>query len=347
MNAGSYKLVIESTKYELTGTTEVPVTINKVDLSQIRSGIAKTWAGSEYIPMNTAGITLGKLDVEYLTSKDVDGDGEADWANVPERFTKTTNLKVEKYDAKKDEWVDVTSSSAKFATEGDYRITVFPATELEAENYVFATDKGTTVTYKVVDPAKLVFTDVAPDAWYFDVVYQVQADHLMNGYNGTQIFGPASDLTRGQVACVLNNMATFGGDASDETDLSYDNQTGYKSFSDVDGKAYYGQAIAWAKQAGVVNGYADGTFHPDQQVTRQEFACMLANYAKKVGTFEAASSDALDEMGDAGLVADFAEESVAWAVENGIMGNGGSIAPGADIARAEAAAMVVNFTSMK
>ena len=43
---------------------------------------------------------------------------------------------------------------------------------------------------------------------------------------------------------------------------------------------WYKPAIAWAEQTGVVDGYEDGTFRPDQPVTRQEFAQMLYNYAK-------------------------------------------------------------------
>ena len=70
---------------------------------------------------------------------------------------------------------------------------------------------------------------------------------------------------------------------------------------------------------------------------------MLANYAKAYGTYEAAGSDALDEMSDADQVAEFATESVAWAVENGIIGNSGYVAAGSTIIRADAACMVYNY----
>ena len=162
----------------------------------------------------------------------------------------------------------------------------------------------------------------------------------MNGYNGTKIFGASDSITRAQVACVLFNIA--GGKASDYSD-KYTEGQGWKSFDDVDGTQYYGEALAWAKSAGVVNGYTDGTFRPDQPVTREEFACMLANYAQKVGAFEAPSADALSGMPDAAAVSGYAKESVAWAVENKLMGNGGVINPAAEISRAETACMVYNY----
>ena len=74
---------------------------------------------------------------------------------------------------------------------------------------------------------------------------------------------------------------------------------------------------------------------------------MLANYAKAMNDYEAASSDALGSFADAGQVADWAEESVAWAVDNKIMGNNGSIDPTSDISRAEVAAMAVNYQPEK
>ena len=110
----------------------------------------------------------------------------------------------------------------------------------------------------------------------------------------------------------------------------------------MDGHAYYAKAIAWAKASGVVNGY-DGNFRPDDKVTREEFACMLANFAKVKGDFVAPAEGALDSMPDASSVSSWAEESVAWAVENGVMGNGGSVNAAAQISRAEVAAMTVNY----
>lgn len=70
---------------------------------------------------------------------------------------------------------------------------------------------------------------------------------------------------------------------------------------------------------------------------------MLANLAKKYNSFVDVDTDkVLGEFSDGVSVSDWAEEVVAWAVDSEIMGNGGFIAPTAQITRAEAAAMVVN-----
>lgn len=166
----------------------------------------------------------------------------------------------------------------------------------------------------------------------------------MNGYNGSSLFGPNKTITRGEVACVLFNMANEGSKVNDST-LGWNENTGYMTgFSDVYGKAYYAKAIAWAKRAGVVNGYGDGTFAPDKEITREEFACMLANFAKLKGDYKYADEDSvLAEFPDGASVSDWAEEAVAWAADAEIMGNNGSLTPGKAITRAEVAAMAVNY----
>ena len=359
-DAGSYILKITSTNYLLTGTTELPITITKVDLSELKLFSAKDWSGVEYVPLKSSNYMWDELDIRYNTGvadddkTDAYNDGKA-WERIDQLAdfaAEDSVLTVEKWDAEKQEWVKVTKLADRCATEGQWKITLTGTREL-AKNYTFVESNNTTsVEFRVVNPAKLVFTDVTPDAWYFESVYEASYAKLMNGYAGTKFFGPMNSITRGQVAVVLYNLAvgydpatgTNQGDLVDETKLSYNEIKGYETgFDDVDGKAYYGKAIAWAAQAGVVNGYADGSFRPDAPVTRQEFACMLANYAQLAGDYKAAGSDALVGFGDAAQVADFAETSVAWAVENEIMGNGGAIAPGSQISRAEAAAMVCNY----
>ena len=353
-DAGEYTLKLTSEDYELTGTTEIPVTIKKVDLSQLEVNAMKAWAGAEYLPIKSdkTAYLWSELDLRYNTGKTdsddndaaTDGEGWDVLSQAPGNLQSDTYLKAEKYDEEKGEWVEVSYANGRCKTAGDWRVTL-TGTKAMAKNYEFANDDNTTtVEFKVYDSGKLTFKDVAPTAWYVDVVADAAKAGLMNGYNGTQLFGPNDDITRGQVACVLFNLAGNTKDA-----MSYGQYVdgyGWKSFDDVDGTQYYGEAVAWAKTAGVVNGYADGTFRPDQPVTREEFACMLANYAQKVGNFEASDGSALAALPDAGQVSAYATESVAWAVDQKIMGNGGVVNPGAKISRAEAAAMTVNYKNL-
>ena len=347
-DAGTYTLKIESDILVLSGTTEIPVTVNKVDLSKLYVIGGDSWYGAPYVATHANDLTYAQLvgydtHVAVSDSKDDANDREGveslgTVANV--EFNKY--LKMEIFDEANQEWVEVFYPD-RLKDEGKRRVTLTGNKEL-AKNFEFANDDyTTTVEFIVVNKDKLVFNDVKPGDWFFDVVFDAQANGWMNGYADGVLFGGHDQITRGQVACVLFNMA--GADMN-ETDGSFNEVFGWKSFDDVDGKAYYGEAIAWAKQAGVVNGYGDGTFAPDAPVTREELACMLANYAKKVDQADVTVEDAdkvLSSMSDGSAVSEWAKGSVAWAVENEIMGNAGFVNAFNDITRAETAAMVVNY----
>lgn len=223
---------------------------------------------------------------------------------------------------------------------GSYTMTLALSEAVDAKNM-----EVTAPAYSFdVDKAEK-FSDVKEGAWYYEVVNKAADNDYIKGYAGTTLFGPEAQIKRGDVACVLFNMA---GAPDMDNDNHVDEDGNYLTgFSDVNGHAYYAQAIAWAKQAGVVNGYGDGTFKPEAMVTREEFACMLANYAKLTGNYEAADSKVLDGFADKGSVSNWAVDSVAWAVEGETMGNGGSLDGTGVITRAQVAAMAVNYQPTK
>ena len=92
-------------------------------------------------------------------------------------------------------------------------------------------------------------------------------------------------------------------------------------FDDVKSDMYYAKAIARAKACGIVSG-DEGTnlFRPEDYVSRQELAKMLAEYARVTGTYEAADTSVIDDYQDGDDVSEWAEGYVAWAIKNGIMG---------------------------
>ena len=347
-DAGTYTLKIESDILVLSGTTEIPITVNKVDLSKLYVIGGDSWYGAPYVATHANDLTYAQLvgydtHVAVSDSKDEANDSEGvESLGTVAKVEFNKHLKMEIFDEDKQEWVEVYYPN-RLKDEGKRRVTLTGNKEL-AKNFEFANDDyTTTVEFIVVNKDKLVFNDVKPGDWFFDVVFDAWDNDWMNGYADGVLFGANDQITRGQVACVLFNMA--GADMN-ETDGSFNEVFGWKSFDDVDGKAYYGEAIAWAKQAGVVNGYGDGTFRPDAPVTREELACMLANYAKKVDQVDVSvddADDALSSMSDGASVSDWAKGSVAWAVENEIMGNAGFVNALNDITRAETAAMVVNY----
>lgn len=185
----------------------------------------------------------------------------------------------------------------------------------------------------VVSDAK-VMADVPNTAWYAQAVIDAQARGLMFGFEGTKNFGPESEMNRAQVAVVLYRMAG-GNDANDPA---------APAFSDVNPWHYAYTEINWAKAVGVVSGNPDGTFAPDTTISRQQFAIMLANYAKVTGEYEAVDTEAvLAEVAGGDEVEGYARDAVAWAVANGFMAQGADVNPLGTIDRAQAATMLVRF----
>ena len=158
------------------------------------------------------------------------------------------------------------------------------------------------------------FNDVKRDDWYIfpDGLFDYAIDHqIMSGYAGTGCFGPYDNITRGQVACVLWNMAGRPSTSSDAA----------QRFSDVDYGTYYGDAISWARATGVINGYGDtNTFRPDHAVERQELASMMRNYVVKIAGQRAdASGSQASSVAGWNDVSDWAKDSMAWAYKAGLL----------------------------
>ena len=146
------------------------------------------------------------------------------------------------------------------------------------------------------------------------------------------------------VAVVLWKMAGKPDMPSDEN--WYTEEAGWNTgFGDVDGKMYYAQAIAWAKASGLVTGdTGTGAFRPEDTISRQELAAMLARYADACGEDTDVDVDAvLGGYDDAASVADWARGDVAYLASTGVMGSDSPLRGSDPITRAEVATMVVRL----
>ncbi len=150
----------------------------------------------------------------------------------------------------------------------------------------------------------LPFTDVSADDWFYDPVCYVYSQGLMTGTSATT-FEPNTSLSRAMLVAVLHRLE--GSPAASAGD-----------FSDVASGDWYAQAVNWAASVGVVNGFDDGTFQPNAAITREQMAAILRNYAEYKGIDVTASGD-LVNYSDAASVSDWAKESVAWAVDQGLI----------------------------
>ena len=177
---------------------------------------------------------------------------------------------------------------------------------------------------------ELPFTDTAKGAWYQGAVEYVYRNGIMTGTSATT-FEPNAPLSRAMVAQILYNLE---GQPTVE---------GESTFADASGH-WAVNAIAWAQQTGVVNGYEDNTFRPNRAASREELAQMLYNYAKVKGYDLTASGD-LTAFPDGSKVSSWAEAAMAWANGNELI-NGhddGTLQPGGDSTRAQAASILMSF----
>ena len=86
------------------------------------------------------------------------------------------------------------------------------------------------------------------------------------------------------------------------------------SFTDVENGMWYTDAIAWAAENKIVEGYGDGIFAPGDAITREQIVAILHRYAE----YKKLAVAAKDEAPDAYDHSDWAADNVDWAHENGI-----------------------------
>ena len=172
-------------------------------------------------------------------------------------------------------------------------------------------------------------TDVSKDAWYHAAVDYVVKQGIMEGMSATT-FSPNTEVTRAQALQILYNL-------EGQPTVDGDNE-----FTDVSG--WYETAVTWAAQTGVATGYGDGTFQPGDNITRQEFAQMLYNYAKYKGYDLSAEGD-LSQFPDSGSVANWAEAAMRWANGNELINghDAGTIDAAGTAIRAQAASILMKF----
>ena len=177
---------------------------------------------------------------------------------------------------------------------------------------------------------ELPFTDVTQDDWFYGDVEFVYEHNYMEGTSDTT-FAPNASLTRGMVVTIL--YRTEGEPAA----------SGSNTFADVAGGQWYTEAVEWAAANGIVNGYANGNFGPNDNITREQFAAILFRYTDYKGGDTAAKAD-LNGFTDASSASSYAVPALEWAVGSGIItGSDGKLLPTGTTTRAQAAAMFHRF----
>ena len=135
-------------------------------------------------------------------------------------------------------------------------------------------------------PITVSFTDVAADAWYAKAVNTLASLGIVNGVGSSQ-FAPERAITRAEFTVIAMRFAHL-------------DTTGENIFSDVTADAWYYDYVVGSIQYGWINGYEDGTFRPNNTITRSEVTAivnrMLGRSADKV--FVDRHADELTQFSD-------------------------------------------------
>ena len=117
----------------------------------------------------------------------------------------------------------------------------------------------------------LPFTDVPADRWSYPYIKQLYDAGVVSGTSATT-FEPTANVTRAQFVTMIAGLA--GADVS-----------GYASgpFDDVQTGSWYAPYVNWAAASGIVSGTSATTFEPAAEISRQDMAVMLYNYAQQAG----------------------------------------------------------------
>lgn len=178
------------------------------------------------------------------------------------------------------------------------------------------------------------FADVNAGDWFYrDVLFSYEKG-LMSGMDAAA-FAPYANTTRAQIAVIFYRME--GSPAVE----------GENSFADVvrdSGTAWFYDAVTWAQQNGIMGGYDNSSFAPNDPITREQLAAIFYRYAQYKGYDTTQGGMAIREFGDYESISDYAMGAMAWAVNTGLVKGGSNLLyPNGTATRAEIAAMLHRF----
>lgn len=196
---------------------------------------------------------------------------------------------------------------------------------------ITVTYDGKTATFDVKVLEKIPYIDVdAKTAWYYNSVQYAYNNGLMVGMS-PNTFEPETTMNRAMMVTVLYRLE--GTPA-----VSGENQ-----FVDVASDQWYSDAITWAAQNNIVNGVSPTAFEPEETMTRAQMVTMLYRYAK-FSQKDVSARSSLAAFADSASVPGWAQESMQWAVADGIIqGIDDNISPNGSATRAQVATVLMRY----
>ncbi len=193
-----------------------------------------------------------------------------------------------------------------------------------------------------VKKVPMQFKDVKQNAWYYNSVEYVFSTGLMNGTGDGSTFEPNTPTSRAMLVTILYRL-------NGSPSVNY-----ASTFSDVKNGKWYTFAVLWAQENGIVTGYGNGKFGPNDQVTREQVATILYRFAQYAASnhneteyFNKKLSVKADlrHFSDHKKIGGWAKDALSWANGAGIITGRSDtlIAPKEKASRAEIATMLQRY----
>ena len=170
------------------------------------------------------------------------------------------------------------------------------------------------------------FADADRNAWYHDGVHYCVENGLMLA--PVKLPFHQYHITRGMIVTILWRLegSPIVGHLMD--------------YSDVKPEDWCGEAVRWAASTGVATGYGNGTFGPNDPITREQMAAMLWRYAGSP-----CADGSLLSFADRAQTSDWAQPAMIWAVKQGLIAGVSHdwLNPRGKATRAQAATILMRF----
>ena len=179
---------------------------------------------------------------------------------------------------------------------------------------------------------KETFKDVKKDDWFYKAVDYVYKKELMNG-TGNDEFSPNISTTRGMIVTILYRL-----EGSPEVENS--------TFTDVASTEYYAKAVAWGEANGIVKGYGEGIFGPNDIITREQLAAIMYRYSNyKKYDVSAGEDTNILSYNDISELSEYAVSSMQWACGESLVSGIGNnlLAPRGNATRAQVAMILMRY----
>ncbi|GMK40466.1 hypothetical protein PCCS19_35220 [Paenibacillus sp. CCS19] len=228
--------------------------------------------------------------------------------------------------------VDPTTITTAIVVEPDGTVRHVPTKVVTMDGKSYARISSVTNSTYAVIAHPVIFADMAQH-WAKEEVEELASRMVVNG-TGSGQFSPNNAITRAEFAAIIVRG------------LGLKLESSAAVFTDVAATAWYSSAVKTAQTYGLIDGFKDGTFRPNDAITREQAMTIMAKAMVITGLIdelaERSADDVLGGFADTAQVSSWAKTGVALSVQSGIVSgrNGNMLAPKATITRAEVAKIV-------